>query len=379
MLMMDFIGTNFPSALFALQQWSSYLQDAKEHEALIGLSMWNSRSQPLPRCPNLTVREVGRVIREYCQGLPVVYWDSDVEKAVEAHLRREGIRSKPSFSSFSYGSIINRGLLLANEMNADYLVRVDPGTCPHPQTTRPTGETVKYDWSTILKEHVSAIGNTNAVVSLSYSGRLSVRNDFLKPEEDEKQCKLVATFTGIDPRQQVTGGALFTSKVPGIPAIPFEPSKRGPTLVWGSDDGRYQLLDETRGSRNLNTHRQEPIFVPRFEAVGKPKTTIEYYRGLAGAVYLQALKESPDKAKASVEEFLNQLRDELLDHNKCQIHDKKTTVSEWVKSFVPNTVAPGEFLDKIADGLKGYITLREDWRQITSLLKGKLLSLIQIV
>ena len=393
MLLIDFIGVNFPSALYAIQQWSKYLKVSTEYEPFIGISAWASRLETMPTCQNLTVEEVIKTIKECCQGLPVVCWDEQVENTVSKILKDEGILCSPSYPVFSYGSIVNRGLLLANMVDCTYMVRVDPGTLP-PEA---------HLFDTIFQEHILAIDKSNKVVSRSYEDRLSVRDDFLRGEKlrlnDQcdclvcgnkvcprsfeckklklnEQCELVTRMAGIDPRDQVTGGAMFTSRLPGIPAIPFEGNKTGSTLVWGSDDGRYQIYSKTEGSKNLsvkveNGKQKIIIPIPRFDTVGKPKGFIEYYRGLAGAVYLNSLK------KADIKEFVDMLKgqeeesykDGLLKHEICNM-----------KEFTPENIAPLNFLEKIDEGYKNYDMLVGRWQEICDIIKkADLLAVIQFV
>jgi len=314
-------------------------------------------------------------MREYCPKLRYVVWDRGVDKMVETELANNGISSRPIYSDFNYGSIVNKGLLLANEVECRYLVRIDPGTMP---------PACGYD--TILKEHIALIDHESAsqkqvVVSRGYEGRIAVRDIFCIPHKVRKHHNLVKKFTKVKVYSQITGGALFTSRIPGVPAIPFEMAGEGClTLVWASDDGFFQLLEDTRGSKIL-----KGLEVPRFDPVGKPKTTFEYYRGLAGMVFLSSLIGSADNDSPTeaVNRFIRRLKP-LLNEAECQKNDedefqkKYNKKLKWFRDFGRDYVAPDNFLQKVKDGWENYQALVREWPSILKVLKGKLIPYIQI-
>ena len=327
----DFIGINFPSALYSLQQWATYVSRSDYFTPIIGVSTFCERDKSLPGCPNLTAAEAVKCIKECCPRVKVVHCDTEMNDIARGVLVKNAINSQPFWSSFSYGSVVNRMLLLANEASCDYLVRIDPGTVPPRENS----------FDEIMQQHISWIGDSNIVVSRRYAGRLALRDIFLIEGKADKQCDLVYRMTGIDPLSQVTGGAMFTSKIPGVPAVPFDSSEAGLTLVWASDDGIYQLLEKTKGSRNIGV-----VTIPRFDVVGKPKSTKEYYRGVAGTVFLSSLLQggkSRQDAALDVEEFLGNLL-ELLDDKKCRLIDEN---DNWRNEFTKDKVTPDQFLEKI--------------------------------
>ena len=359
LLGIDFIGRNFPSALYSLQRWAEYAKNSSCFVPVIGVSTFCRRSAPLPAATNLIAEQALRVVKDCCSGLEVLHWDTDVNELAAAILSENGIKSCPSWSDFSYGGAVNRLLLLANEASCPCLVRVDPGTVP--PTEKPFDD--------ILHHHLSWIGDSSIVVSRGYKGRLALREIFLIEGKADDQCDLVHRMTGIDPLAQVTGGGMFTSKVPGIPALPFAGTENGPTLVWGSDDGIYQILPSTLGSRKVGA-----IEVPRFDVVGKPKSTKEYYRGVAGTVFLASVLRDIQNATHEVQRFLDRIAG-MLDDRKCREIDGN---ENWRSEFTRANVAPDGFLDKIKEGCRNHVQLCEEWSRIADLLRGKLITAVQV-
>ncbi len=362
LLVLDFAAGNYPSALYAMQQWSQYISQSDEYETVLGPSTFDHRSFPFASGNGATVRDAVLMIANCCPGMTTVYWDRYIDELVLEILHRNGVTPQPFYRDFNYGSAVNRWLLLANEMSCEYILRIDPGTRP-PDSRR---------FDDLMKEHLAEMDSSglNAVVSRGYEGRLAIRDTFLIQGKAQEQYSLIRSTTGVDPTNQVTGGAMFTSRVPGIPAIPFQKSKKGLTLVWGSDDAFFQLLPATRGSRKLAMSE-----IPRFDKVGKPKTTIEYYRGVAGMVALSSVIQGHEAdAGRKVDAFLDKLIP-LLDEEICQKNDKN---SNWRESFIRNNIAPDEFIEEIVSGWHNYKELSRDWQSICKLLKGEVFPFIQI-
>lgn len=368
LLIMDFSGRNFPSALYALQQWAPYVnRKNSNYETVVAVATSQDRSDLLIG-GSTTIKRALTIIREYCKAPRFVVWDRRVDKAVDVLLTEGNIKSKPVYPEFNYGSIVNKGLLLASSMQCQYLVRVDPGTRP---------PTCSFD--TVLKKHVDVIRHRqelgqNVVVSRGYEGRIAVREFYTLPEKLSEHHGLVEEMTGIDIYNQVTGGALFTCAVPGVPAPPFKKSPdSGLTLVWASDDGFYQIIEETPGSKKFGG-----IEVPRFVAVGKEKMSFEYYKGLAGMVFLFSLLRGSDfeKARDKVDEFFERLKP-LLDAEKCQKNDeeefeeKRGQPLSWVQDFRREMVAEDHFLKQVAKGWENRKTLVKEWPHISKLFADK--------
>lgn len=369
LLTLDFTGANYPSALYAMQQWSQYASQGQKYDILLGPTTSGHRSSPIGAGLSLTGEKALTIIAQYKpKRMNIVRWDGDVDQIALGILKQNKISSQPFYTDFSYGGAVNRRLLLANEMSCNYIVRIDPGTRPP--------EEPPFD--NLVELHINAIKQSprDIVISLGYKDRLAIRDIFLIDEKaKEEQYKLIQKMTKINPQKQVTGGAMFTSPVPGTPAIPFQKSDKGLTSVWGSDDAIFQLLPETEGSEKLTTTE-----IPRFDAVGKPKTTIDYYRGVAGMVVLSSLLRgnSQKDAAEQIDEFVPELM-ELLDKEKCRANDKYNNWQDWQASFTRQNIAPVEFIQQIADGLQNYRCLLKEWKDICNILKGKLSSSVQII
>jgi hypothetical protein len=346
---------NFPAALYTIQQWWGYASQSKEHTCMLGISNFTDRNATLPGATSLTPIAVLGVVAAFIPPEQIAQWTSDIDAGMLEQLDKNGVRSRPFYSQFNYGSVVNRLLLLASAHECEYLVRVDPGTLP-PQDMSFAG---------LMAEHEAVIGDdSRTVVSRRYANRLALRDMFVREGCEAEHAEQVKKFTGIDVHAQVTGGAMLTLRTPGTPAVCF-PMGSGLTLVWASDDGVYRVLPETKSkSKMLPEHPVE-----RFDAVGKPKKSTEYYRGILGAVYLHAIREgmNADNAQRFADEFVGTLRDQILDADKC----KKTDVCEdWTSTFCSENIAPRAFVDAIAVGQENHTRLLQEWEKICVLLKS---------
>jgi len=141
---------------------------------------------------------------------------------------------------------------------------------------------------------------------------------------------------------QVSGGALFTSKIPGLPAIAFEPfaPPAGLTLVWASDDGFFQR-PPVRGKVNPS------IRIPRFDAFGFPKSPSDYFLGVGGMVYLNSLMDgkSPEVAEKALHDFIVELNDNFL----CASLPVNKGRVPLAVDFVPR-----QFMSKVQEGWLNY-------------------------
>lgn len=364
MIGFDFTGVNYPAALYTLQQWATYVAESTQFDVVFGASTSSHRAHGLPSAPGLIVRDALVAMLQYCEHL--VCWDEYVSDLAN-HILKSVVQTEvePFYEGFNYGSLVNRLLLLAHVAGCDYLVRIDPGTRP-PDSRR---------FDELIAEHIAIIGDTKKVVSRGYEGRLAIRDLFVK--DKEKHRKLVQDYTGIDPTQQVTGGAMMTSGVPGVPAMGFQrfgPKPNELTLIWGSDDAIYQMLEQTQGSIKL-----EEVPISRFDPEGKRKSTIEYYRGIAGMVYLSNLiqgKKYTD-AKTKLTKFFEVLKTDHLDPAKYRPEEKGR---DMVQEFCLDSVAPDPFLAKIREGFENHQRLIAEgkWIEIANALRARLYPYIQI-
>ncbi|MCY2951266.1 MAG: hypothetical protein NTU53_04720 [Planctomycetota bacterium] len=338
----DFIKNGFPSALYTLREWSAYVNPASNSRCKVKFAVSTSDTDANKQIT---------VMRDYCRGSPLIVWDQAVNDTVLDLCKKEGLPA-PVSSSFSYGGVVNKGLLLAAAHSCEYYVRIDPGTRPP-----------SLGIDTILSQHAKYLeqhAESHAVVSRGYENRLALRDYLLKSNRVLDHHALVEGTTGIDVFNQVTGGAMFTSRVPGVPACPFEPLKNGaPTLVWASDDGFFQQEGSPNASRRLGG-----ADIPRFDPEGKRKGPREYYRGIALAVWFSNYRKARDAngADAAVHTFIEQVK-EFLDDEKCEKVCQETNPElHWLpEDFTADTVAPRGFRDQVRNGWNEYATLRECW------------------
>jgi hypothetical protein len=244
---------------------------------------------------------------------------------------------QPFFSGFSYGGTLNRVLILSRLAGCDYLLRVDPGTLP------PGGL-----WG-MIERQVDAL-KTHRVVSGVYADRLAIRDkQYARSSMRDRYLAFVARQTGVALHQQITGGALFMMASPGIPAMPFQPWLAAePTLVWGSDDAIFQ--EAGIRSQVFTEHK-----VTRHDPFGKAKPPIEYFRGVAGAVYLNHLRRSA-AARTLMGTFIRDLN-EFLDPSLAENRGSRLPLKE-------DDVAPARFLDSIDRGYANYLLLLGVWNDV---------------
>ena len=364
LLGIDFIGANFPSARQTIQQWWPYVNESEEHDCILGVSNFCAKDSHLPGGKGLLPTSAVEVLSSSVDKKKLAHWTSDIDSILLETIRGR-FESQPFFSDFNYGSVVNRLLLLAHSHACDYMVRIDPGTLP------PQGEGASF--AKLMSEHESEIGkDPRAVVSRQYANRLALRHMFVKSGQEKFHAKLVEDFTGIDVQCQITGGAMLTLRSPGTPAVCF-PKKAGLTLVWASDDGIYQLLPDTQAkSHPLKNHPVE-----RFDEVGKRKKSTEYYRGIIGAAYLNAMRTVKNKqmAKQHAKDFVRDLKDKILDATKCDKLDKDIDKdidkdSDWATRFRLEHIAPLPFLRAIEAGHANHIRLLTEWGGICEALKS---------
>ena len=178
LLGIDFIGANFPSALYTIQQWWGYVTLGSKYDCILGVSNFCNRNSPLPGARDLSPSKVREVLGCFIPKEKLAQWTSDIDSTLIQTVEKEAFESKPFFSEFNYGSVVNRLLLLAYSRDCDYLVRIDPGTIP--PKDKPFAD--------LMAEHESAIGGQiNTVVSRRYADRLALRDMFVKVEKENSQ------------------------------------------------------------------------------------------------------------------------------------------------------------------------------------------------
>lgn len=261
------------------------------------------------------------------QGWPACYlWDDVVNRSALQLLPPNG--AKPFFATFSYGSAVNRLLLLSVAAGCEGLVRLDPGTTSPPDMTRLVGL------------HLNALSQGRKVVSAQYSGRVAIRDDFVPESQRADYYNLVGTATGIDcrPGQQVTGGAAMTTRSDGPPAIVFDNVK-----VWASDDGFFQVAlgrDATDVQREIPITRTEPGFGLELSA---------YIARVAAMVILRHAVTGSDHGAA-----LRAARDFTRD-----IHAFVASRYSYDSETADRAITPQVTL--VYGGLENYRRLSDDW------------------
>ena len=242
-------------------------------------------------------------------------------------------------NAFSYGGALNRLLVLALVVNEPVLVRVDAGTAPL--------DASKFGAS--LDMHVAHL-RRHSVISGKYDRRIGLRDDFLADSDRPAFHELVKRHIGVDPRNQITGGACFALRVDeGPPAIAFP----GFVPVWGSDDAFFQSVTP-RGLANAE------MVVAR-SAPGQPLTGPEYSARLACAAALAAIHRRAhlslrlvptiDAVVAAGKAFLDELRSSFPDVVKVSEH------GEAQRRLVERV--PG-----LIEGYKNYIGLKQGWSEV---------------
>ncbi len=267
------------------------------------------------------------------QKWPACYlWDATVNSSVMTHLNTK--TGLPFFYNFSYGSALNRLLVLAKMSGSDYLIRIDPGTrCP-------------LEFDKLIDIHIDSLCNgQKKIVSAQYSNRLAIRDEFVPESQRADFYQLVYSFTGIDPapgRQLTSGAALTVSTTDGPPAIAFDGVN-----VWASDDGFFQILYTGR------TDIQDRIKILR-EKPGFELTLSRYLARIASMVVLSHLFNN--RPSAQIWDVLNQF---LKDIQRCiskqamRTYDNQQVLTQLRSNF-----------DAIVEGYENYKLLNANWNII---------------
>ena len=351
LLGIDFTGENHRAAYSSITQWWQFISDSSHYTPVLGVSNFCEKKKTLPGNDHVTPESAHPFLKSVIPADRLAHWTSDIDDQISKEAVKQGFQSIPFYSRFSYGGLVNRLLLMACANDCRYLVRIDPGTHP------PAG--ISFD--ELMKEHEQWIeDNEYGIISRRYLDRLALRHMFVREGQKSAHKELVQHATGIPVEAQITGGAMFTQRVPGVPAVCFPPTETNLTLVWASDDGLYQTLKETKNHcKVLGTH---PI--PRFDSVGKQKKSTEYYRGICGAVYLQALKTDLSRQQAihKLEHFIDVLKQEILDGAQCSRLDNNP---QWNVSFCLEELAPTDFLSAIQTGYENHKSLMPEWVELS--------------
>ncbi len=255
-------------------------------------------------------------------------WDATVNSRAMKHLNtRSGL---PFFHNFSYGSALNRLLILAKASGSDYLIRIDPGTGCLPEFDK------------LIDIHVSSLRDgQKKIVSAQYSNRLAIRDDFVSENQRSNFYKMIYSFTGIDPApgKQLTSGAALTVSTDGPPAIAFDGVK-----VWASDDGFFQIQYEGQ------TDIQDRIKILR-EKPGFELTISRYLSRVAGMVVLNHLVKNStcDQIWDALGKFLKNIQG-CISKQEEVFYDKQQVLAQLKSNF-----------GAIVEGYVNYKLLKDNW------------------
>jgi len=266
------------------------------------------------------------------QKWPACYlWDATLTSHAMKHLdERKGL---PFFNNFSYGSAVNRLLILAKASGSDYFICIDPGTgCPP-------------EFDELIDIHLTSMREAHKkVVSAQYSNRLAIRDDFVSENQRSDFYKLIHNFTGIDPApgRQLTSGAALTLSVDGPLAIAFDGAK-----VWASDDGFFQVQyeDQTEVQNKIKILREKPGF---------ELTLSGYLSRVAGMVVLNQLVKNSTCGQAwdSLKQFLDNVQG-FISNKEGYSYDNKQVLTELKSKF-----------GAIVEGYINYKLLKDNWKTI---------------
>lgn len=345
MLATSYAGGNYANAIHTLQLYRDYFLRKPKPECcvVLGLETLEALYKNYESAPVTPLRTLLQIRDQ--RWTEIYYWDGSIDSFVRSQLPPD--LPKPFFASFSYGAALNRMLVLSKLANCEYMVRVDPGTRP-PENF----------WD-IIEQNIEQLNSGKAlVISGRYEDRLAVRDDYVYKDAEKlkRYYNFIKEMTGIDPQSQVTGGGAFAVRVPGIPAIPFEPYKLADgseelTLVWGSDDALFQIYPP-RGAIPDDT-----AIIPRHDKVGYPKSPKVYFSGIAGMVHFRAVLDGKGSAtRESVDEFIDSLN---------QFLDPRLPVNKGQLPLTPQMIR-SEFLQKIEEGYRNFSSLRERWLEVLS-------------
>lgn len=322
LLSISYIASNAARARRTIEEFGTYFRRNRHRrcEVLLGVETRADQRVELAR------------FASFFQAMYV--WDEVTTTRAAKALARH---PQPFASGFSYGGYVNRVLILSHIAGCDYLLRIDPGALP------------PEDLWTVIERQVAAL-QANRVVSGVYANRLAFRDGlYARRSTRDEYLAFIERQTGVNLKAQITGGALFMVASPGTPAIPFsEWSAGAPTLVWGSDDAIFQ-------ASGIESHVFAEHKVPRHDMFGEDKSPVEYFRGIAGMVYLNNLRCN-NAARTSLGPFVRGLN-EFLDPSLKENQGCRFPLEE-------EHLAPSRFLDCIDSGYANYQQLVSLWDEV---------------
>lgn len=240
---------------------------------------------------------------------------------------------------FSYGGALNRLLVLALVVKEPVLVRIDAGTEPLD----------KSSFGTTLDAHVANL-NQHDVISGKYDKRIALRDDFLDAADRLAFHQLVKQHVGVDPMNQITGGACFGLRVDeGPPAIAFP----GFIPIWGSDDAFFQSV--------ASTSLVNPEMVVARSTPGQPLTGPEYPARLACAAALAAIHR-----QAHLSTRLVPTVDAVVAAGRAFLDEFRSAFPEAIASSAHGQAQRRlhERALGIIEGYENYIGLKHRWREV---------------
>ena len=76
MIGLDFIGANFPAALYTIQQWWNYISRSEEYVCILGISNFADKDVELPSANEFTPLNALKTISAFVPCGQIVQWTS---------------------------------------------------------------------------------------------------------------------------------------------------------------------------------------------------------------------------------------------------------------------------------------------------------------
>lgn len=339
MLGLSFSGGNWKNAMESLSRFRKAYEPGSDFSIIMGVETLDNLDSILQLSDKPTA-EVFKTIEDQNWDA-FLFWDGQLNTICKLALAD---LPKHFNDDFSYSSAVNHMLLLARYAGYDFLVRIDSGT------DMPAGRRLRE----LIETAVEMLDHDRSISDMSgqYDRRLAIRDNNIYCYKNEEYYRFVERMTGINSEMQGTEGALFTSRIPGILTIPFEPlaPPKGLTLVWVSNDGFFQR-PPVYGKVNPS------IRIPRFDSFGFPKSPSDYFLDVGSMVLLNSLMggKSPEEAEKELRQFVLELDDRFL-CTSLPVNKGKVPL--------PLDFVSQQFLFKVRDGWENYQKLVSWWEEV---------------
>jgi len=164
MLGISFAGGNWNNALASLARFRKAHEPMADFSVVVGVETLDNRDGQLRGRIKPTAAVFQAMVDQGWEEF--FFWDGHLNTICKPSLAN---LPKPFYDDFSYGSAVNRLLMLGRYAGCDFLVRIDPGT-QMPEKTR-LRALIEMALDTL--EHDPGI----TVVSGQYEGRLAIRDN----------------------------------------------------------------------------------------------------------------------------------------------------------------------------------------------------------